>query len=904
MKIASIIIASVISASMTGSLFAKKAPVDNPPVPAHSLMDDMKPDKNGHFSIGGIQFSIVHKDENWAPSYTNTLVMEKDYPKLTTNSHEVKGIFKTGAGNYDFTQEIRQIKTDTVIYNAQLKGTPAKETRVLSLSMNLPVADYRGQKILFDNETCEVPWWLKGEHIYILKKGVEKLSSVRIPLKQGGTLVIEGNIRPYFQDLRQYGAESCALQIFFSPDKGAITESKIALSIRRVSTSDPLSVAFNNEVKPPQRMKSPKAKPQKFEPDAGLIAATLSKVKPLPAIRPKGKNFFGTDGQQVNFWGMNLVSFYPDHGLADKTVENLSSLGVNIVRPHHNLRASRDWCPADCFSLLTYDGDSRTPNLKAWDRFDCLNAKLRDKAIYLSITLHGSRSYLPDDVSILHVSEQDDKEWADAMDELNHWNWKKASDPRKMLPIFDERCFLLNVEFAKYFLTHVNPYTGIAYGRDPQVLTVELINEFTSAYTLICGNVFPEYWTKKLNAMLKAYAKAHDVEPFELYKAKTAEQKKCFSEFCNSLDESYDRRMQKLIRETGCEAPVLFTNLFRGDDNVRFRSKIDGVTENHGYYDPLAVKNSDFIEYLTKNALTDKPFIVGELNQSENPKVIEERKPVRSMLPLAISAYGSFQNWSGIIWFAWHHGVFDLSPDGWGKKLSIREPSIGGIAEDAVILDHIRSAGIIFKNRYVRASVEPQTIFVDDSYYSGDYGSLEKGQSSYKPGWQFVHEFRKAYGPIPLEQKDAAWMKASPPNPTFSDTKQIVRDSARKQLSFSAPKAEGFSGYLDNEHLSNLSILNVDGDKGFATVIMVTLDDTPLIKSRKILLSRTYTDANGKESADGGHVVLKDLSKGKWTMKVTRPAQMSVQPQLIEVGADGTLKLPASGWNECELEMQ
>ncbi len=903
MKTGVILIAATVLFS-AANIFAQK-PSSVSPVP-QSLLTDMKTEKNGLFSIGGIQFTVLHKDENWGPSYTRDLAIEKDYPKSTSDIHVVKGIFKTGAGNYDFTQEIRKVNEDTVIYKAQLEGTPSKDTRILSLSMTLPVSEYRGQKIIFDKEECEVPWWSKGEHIYIMKKGVENLSSVRIPLKQGGTLVIEGKIKPYLQDIRSYGSESCALQLFFSPDKGSITESNIELSIKRILSSDPLAVTYNKDTKPPQRVKAPLPKPQKFEQDQSLITAALAKIKPLPSVRPKGKNFFAADGKQVNFWGMNLVSFYPEHELADKTADNLSSLGVNIARPHHNLRISKDWCPADCFSLLTYDGNSRTPNLKAWDRFDYLNAKLREKNIYLSITLHGSRSYLPDDVSILHVSDQDDEEWANAMDDLNHWNWKKASDPRKMLPVFDERCFLLNVEFSKYFLTHVNPYTGIAYGKDPQVLTVELINEFTSAYTLICGNVFPEYWTKKLNAMLKDYARGHGIEPFELYKAKTAEQKKCFADFCNSLDESYDRRMQKVIREAGCEAPVLFTNLFRGDDNVRFRSKIDGVTENHGYYDPLAVKNNDFLEYLTKNALTDKPFILGELNQSENLKVIEERKPVRSMLPLAIAAYGSFQDWSGIIWFAWIHGGRELSPDGWGNssKYNPREPYLGSIALDGLYIDHMRSAGIVFKNRYVSVSADPQTIFADDSYYSGDYASLEKGQFTYKPGWQFVHEFRKAYGQIPVEQKNAIWMKTSPPNPTVSDTRQIVRDSERRQLSFSAPKAEGLSGYLDGKPMGNLSILDVPGDKGFVTVIAVTLDDTPLIQSKKILLSRTYTDTEGKESSEGGRVVLKGLAKGKWTVKITRPVAMSVQAQVIEDGNEGKLKLPASGWNECELEIK
>jgi len=47
----------------------------------------------------------------------------------------------------------------------------------------------------------------------------------------------------------------------------------------------------------------------------------------------------------------------------------------------------------------------------------------------------------------------------------------------------------------------------------------------------------------------------------------------------------------------------------------------------------------------------------------------------------------------------------------------------------------------------------------------------------------------------------------------------------------------------------------------------------PLLKSKKILLSRTYTDASGKEFSEGGAagglVILKGLPTGKWTMKIT-----------------------------------
>lgn len=870
------------------------------PTPHGSLLADMKPEKNGQFTFGGVSFTVMHKDEGWGPAYTRDLVVDAGYPQITAQSHLVNGRFKTGAGDYAFSQELRQIDADTVAYKARVNGTPTKGTQVLCLAVTLPIADYRGQKIIFDQDACDVPWWSKGEHLFVLKKGVEQVAAIRIPLKQGGTLVMEGSIKPYFQDVRAYGTESGCLQLAFTPNKGAITNATLDLIIKRVANSDPLAVAFNPDARKPARIKAPPAPPQTLQQDPARIAACLARVHPLPLLRPKGAEFVDPAGQPVRFWGVNAAAFYPEYALADKTADNLASLGINIVRPHHTLRPSADWDPADCCALVTYQGDSRTPNLKAWDRFDYLNAKLREKGIYLSVTLHGTRMYSPDDVSVMNVSAQDDEAWADAMDELNHWPWQKAFDPRKMLPVFDERCFALNAEFATNFLAHVNPYTGLRYADDPQVLSVELVNEFSSEYTLVCGNVFPAYWTQALNARLKAYTLAQGVEPFELYHARTKAQQRCFSAFCNALDEAYARRMETLILAAGCKAPVETSNLWRGDANLRVLAKTGGLIEGHAYDDPLIVRDPNNLGCdLAKSAVAGKPYLIGEFNQSENARLIDQRKPVRTMLLAAIAAYASLQDYAGIIWFAWCHGSRGLGPDGWGLKLASREPSIGCLAEDGPMLDHFRSAGIVFKNRYLRASVAPQTLAVDDAYAPTNYNEIMAGQSPLQPGWQAVHGFRKAFGPIPAGQADAPWFRAPPNNPVVSDTGEIVRDAQRKQLTFSAPKSEGLSGYLDGRPMANLAVLDVPGDTGFATVIAVTLDDAPLATAHKILVSKTFTDAAGRDTALCP-VTLRGLAHGAWLMTVTRPEQIAAVP--VAPDATGVLKLPCTPWHECELE--
>jgi len=627
-------------------------------------------------------------------------------------------------------------------------------------------------------------------------------------------------------------------------------------------------------------------------------------IKPL---KIKDEKFVDSEGKVVNFWGVNIISFFPDKDLADKTAANLASLGVNMVRPHHCMRPSRDWNSQGSFALSKYNGSSREMDLDAWVRFDYLNAKLREKGIYLSLAVWWTRNYEPGDVGIKKVSDADDKSWSDAVKELNSWHWQKAFDPRKLLAMFDERTFLLNAEFAKFMLTRVNKYSGLAYGKDPQVMSLEFLNECDPEYILVCKNVFPEYFKKELVAKLDEFVKGKGAKPFDFYNMGNSEQKKLFSEFCSFLIHDFSKRMTQAVREYGYDGPVIFSNLWESETNLNARSITDSYIEDHCYGNPFPVEKKDDLFFSkTKGILKGKPFIVGEMNMSEDQKVIKEKAPVRSMLPLAISAYGSLQDWAGVTWFAWNHGSRDVGADGWGKTKS-REPSIGTLCGDGVFLDHFRTTGIIFKNGYVKGSTAPITLVVDEPYFPAGYHEMIRGKYNIKPGWQNIHKVRKSYGPVPAEQKTAEWMTAEPAGDIIkSDTGEIIKDLKRKQLTVSAPKAEGFSGYLDGKSPERLKIIEIRKDNGFATVVLVPLDDKPIAQSSHLLLSRTYTLTDGSESDDLS-VVLKGLTaNSKWSFSPTRSRSTSIDPEVpsVAAGSEGSLVIPSGSWTECELEQK
>lgn len=637
----------------------------------------------------------------------------------------------------------------------------------------------------------------------------------------------------------------------------------------------------------------------------GWCAAPLSaEVEPLHV---DGDQFVNARGEPVRFWGVNLVSLYPTHEQAENLAENLASLQVNLVRPHHMLRSSGDWVTTPgIVSLQNYDGTTRTPNPKAWDRFDYLNAQLRDRGIYLMLALEWTRRFQPGDVDILTTNDADREAWMAAMEELNSWDWRKAMDLRKMLPVIDERAAALEEEFARQLLTHVNPYTGLSYAEDPQVLTIETINELSSEYTIICNNRFPEYWQRKLDAKWQAFAEAHGAVGGDLYHPANQAITNLRARFLRGLDEAFFKRMQAVVREAGSDAAMTFSNLWRGENALQMHAQNAGYIEDHLYIDPLVVREADdlFLD-AARTQIRGMPYIIGELNISQGGAARQRAEPVRTMLPLAIAAYGSLQNWSGVAWFAWMHGDRPLGDDGWAAQ-ETRDASIGDLIRDGMQIDHFRTAGLMFRQHLVAPSTDPILIHVEDPLTAGDYDALMRPKVAPAAGWQNIHGIRKTFGPAPADQAHAPWMSPPPPGVLVSDTGEIRKDIQRQQLTVSAPGAEAFSGVLDGRPPAGLRRLRIDSPGGFATVILVAADGRPIEQSRHLIISRTARD-DAQAEVVGPAVRLAGLrnpSDAHWSATLTRPRHLDPadrSPIPLTFNAQGELTLPTAAWHEAEL---
>jgi hypothetical protein len=641
------------------------------------------------------------------------------------------------------------------------------------------------------------------------------------------------------------------------------------------------------------------------QPEAPAPAASIPS---LPGLKIADGHFRDASGEIVRFWGVNLVSLYPTHRQAENIAATLAGMQVNLARPHHLLRRSKDWNPRMVSGAIAlYGKNSVDLDPAALERFDYLNAELQKKGIYLAMSAHFTRTIIAGDVDILETTPEDRDAWVKAVDELNGWDWKKGFDLKKLLPVVDERSALVMEESNRRLFSHRNPYTGRTYAEDPQVLSIEVLNESSLEYAIICTNRFPDYFQAKLEARWKAFRESQGAAPCDLYKMPDATAKQHRARFLRQLDEDFFLRMKKFLASLGCQAPVTYSNLWRGDNVNQMHYEHAAWMENHAYVDPrLADSRNDGVYEVSRGALAGKPFFIGELNQAEGEEKIKEQKPYRTMLQAGMVAYGLLQDWDGLEWFSWVHGDQHLDADGNSREAG-RDASLGEMMSDRMMQDHLRALGHVFRRELIKPSVQPVTVWVDRPFNGGDYHSLMRGKTNYKPGWQGVHAIRKAYGPVPEGQATAPWMTQDVAQPIISDTGEIVKDTKRKQLTVTAPQVEIISGALDGAAPQGPKYLRQDGAGLWGTLVLVALDDKPLAESRHLLVSRTLLDKDLREISEPaprlqGITVPADQG---WKAQITRNLAGVVTPggaeQALATLEDGSHALPPGDWTECEL---
>ena len=594
---------------------------------------------------------------------------------------------------------------------------------------------------------------------------------------------------------------------------------------------------------------------------AATSPADVSFLNDRPAgkdgyIRVQGGHFVKPDGKRIRFWGVHLTDWSPGSiELPPKEdtpmwARTLARYGVNIVRLHFVDK----WAPTGITDGSKNDTRSFDP--QQLDRLDFLVSELKKNGIYMDLNLNVGRAY---------------KE-GDGVLDANRLQWAKS------LTLFDKRLIELEKEYAHNLLTHLNPYTKTEYRNEPAIAIVEILNEngIGQGY-----NPPTQFYKDELDGIYNDWLKA-SLTPEQLQHLReeagvqgdapiprlpgnaraTAPKDRYETEvrFFMDLENKFYQDMKTYLRDLGVKQPLIgtadhghsgppwamLTSLSRLDilDGHIYWNQYVGVGDVPMVNDPL---HSTVVQ-LSRTAVAGKPYTVSETNHPFPNEYAGEGIPI-------MAAYAGFQDWDMVI-------LYTFEP----KKDPEWKPYVGDpfdISLDPVRMTEMAAGALMFR----QFDVKPARQVVERTYSTEqvlDAGLLPGGlrpgseQPYFTPGFPLAlpleHEVRiKSFDGPPTQQ-----FTASGASPIVSDTKELswyTSEAKTGLVTVETDRTQALIGFIKANHKGTKN-LAAEISNNFATIVLTSLDDKPLVRSEKMLLNTTSRVTNTDQKWNDAHTAL------------------------------------------------
>lgn len=326
----------------------------------------------------------------------------------------------------------------------------------------------------------------------------------------------------------------------------------------------------------------------------------------LPRIVARGRHFEFEDSPGVprRFFGVNICgdANFADPARAEAFVRQLRRRGYNALRLHHHDNG-----------LVAGSTDGTTINPDKLDRLDAFVAACARNGIYVTTDLFVSRR-IP---------------WCAIGRERDGF---VGQEEFKELVLVDDAARSNLCAFARAWLTHVNPYTGMRWADDPTVAFIAVVNE---GHLGIGGleklNRHPEYvaaWREYAARTGCPYAEIPAGKPWD----KTPEMAAAMP-FLAELEALFLGRMRAFLQdELGVKA--LLTDMSAGMENEAYRPVREALcdyVDEHWYWDhpnfpsnrwvcpsvghnqnPVRARGVNAMNLCTNVGLPGKPFVATE----------------------------------------------------------------------------------------------------------------------------------------------------------------------------------------------------------------------------------------------------------------------------------------------------
>ena len=611
---------------------------------------------------------------------------------------------------------------------------------------------------------------------------------------------------------------------------------------------------------------------------SGMLDAPAGKYGRI-VVSPDGHfTFEKAPEKRIRFVGVNFCNRaqFLTHKESDELAERLARHGYNAIRIHHH----------DAFLVKRDASDSLTFDEKMLDRLEYLFAACRKRGIYITTDIYVNRRLKAGD---------------------NIPEWIPNGDGyqlKALLPI--SRAAMKNwKEFARRWLGHRNPYTGMTWAEDPALYIVSFTNENNLYAKLLAEPGIAEQYRKLYPKWMKEHYPSENSGEPNLGNRR-------FQEFLHTLQhQSILEQARFLKEELGLQALQTDVNMDCKIHLALIRNDLDTV-DDHKYQDhprfpvkpwelpglyrqrsSISDLGSEVPEQLFAARLFGKPFSITEYKFCVPNQFRSEGGPL-------IGGYAALQNWDALFQFAWSHNDRSIRQDTPISTFDFANEPLAQLSDRLVMLLFRRGDVSPSKERFAWNvpknfwnSNMPLEYPLDFSRLGLIAGVGTVVGDRQVPGVQVISSSEaEGKSPLPNRKIQALRQTLLRTGVAESSTGELRLNSRKNTLAIQTPRT--LSATLASGNLT-AGALTVRGVKSPSTISVSSLDQQPVARSRKLLLFH-LTDVLDSGTTFKGEKRQYLLKWGKLPHLVRRtPAKVSLKldgeatPKVEALRLDGTV---------------
>lgn len=548
--------------------------------------------------------------------------------------------------------------------------------------------------------------------------------------------------------------------------------------------------------------------------------------------RPAGKHGFVTvkdgkfvfrDGTPVRFWGVNIVAsnVFMDKTTAERTAARLAKFGCNMVRLHH---MDASWAQPNIFGNHPTSTLNLSPEML--DRLDYFIYQCKKHGIYIYMDLLVHRKFQRDD---------------------GVRDWETLENGAKIAAHYNRRLIELQKKYAHDLLTHYNPYTKTRYVDEPTIAMMEIINESTLFW--VGGyNALPKSYIQEIDDLFTEWCSKHSIgRPTgsvpELLRARNT----TVGRFLYELQTSTYKEIYDYLRSIGVKVPIAGSNHWENWlSDVLSNAQLDYI-DRHAYWDhpqggysptnrfnnnPMVKQPAgSTITWMGRQQMEGMPFIVTEWNNCWMNEWIAEA-------PVLMAAYGSMQDWDGLL-------QFDYSGGDWAPRME-GSFNVGN-------KPHVMAARVPAALVFLRNDVPPTASTYIYSFKDADDWLLRPMGNTLPGGLMLIQR--------------VACRKDAPQSPTpdvpsdkFTSQHKMLQWARDGMFTINAPRTQGAVGFIGDRPVECQNV-RIEAQTPFCQVVLTSLDDKPLSQSMRVLLTAVARAENSGQVYNPSRTSLLDEGK-------------------------------------------